>query len=67
GNFDLYFCADYVPLRSRAPLAAATLLAESLRAAGVATENIRILPDTRSAQALAETFAAPGDLLIVAE
>jgi cyanophycin synthetase len=67
GNFDLYFCADYVPLRGRAPLAAATLLAESLRAAGVAAENIRILPDTRSAQALAETFAAPGDLLIVAE
>ncbi len=67
GGFDFYFCADYLPLRSRAPLVAATLLAEGLREAGVAAENIRILPDTRTAQALAETFAAPGDLLIVAQ
>jgi cyanophycin synthetase len=67
GGFDLYFCAEYQPLRARDPLVAARLLAEGLRAAGVAEERILTLSDTPAAVAQAESLAGPGDLLIVAE
>jgi cyanophycin synthetase len=65
GRFDHYICRRDDSLRGRADAEVPTMIAEALRARGVANEAITIIPDEQQAIAAALSMGRPGDLLLV--
>jgi len=65
GSFDHYVCRRDDVLRGREPNEIPELLRSALLAAGVANENIDVIPDEVEATEAALQSAAPGDLLLV--
>jgi cyanophycin synthetase len=65
GRFDHYVCRRDDALRDRAPEEVPRIMAQALRAAGVAEASISIIPDEQEAIEAALQMGAPGDLLLV--
>ncbi len=65
GHFDTYHCADLADLRGRPPGAVPALLAEGLRAAGIADDAIVLSAGDRGPLAGFLHEGAPGDLLVI--
>jgi cyanophycin synthetase len=65
GHFDVYVCRRDDGLRGRGPREVPELLAETLRAAGVAAEAIEVIPDEQEAIDRALQLARRDDLVLV--
>jgi cyanophycin synthetase len=65
GRFDHYICRRDDGLRGRAEAEVPTMIAEVLRAQGVADAAIDVIPDEQEAIAAALAMGRPGDLLLV--
>jgi cyanophycin synthetase len=65
GRFDHYICRRDDGLRGRAEAEVPTMIAEALRAQGVAETAIEVIPDEQEAIAAALAMGRPGDLLLV--
>ncbi len=65
GRFDHYVCRRDDVLRDRAPEEVPRIMAQALRAAGVAESSISIIPDEQEAIEAALRMGAAGDLLLI--
>lgn len=65
GGFDRYLCKNFLLMYERDPSQSPALLAEGLRQAGVASEQIELVPDEIDAVDQALDEARPGDLLVI--
>ena len=64
-SFDVFFCKRDDRLRGRGASEVPEMLANTLRAHGVADSAIYVIPDEREAVATALAFAETGDLMLV--
>jgi cyanophycin synthetase len=65
GRFDHYICRRDDNLRNRAPDEVPRIQADALRAAGVPSDAISIIPDEQEAIEAALRMGEPGDLLLI--
>ena len=65
GKFDHYVCRRDDSLRGRGPNEVPQMMAEELRACGVAEEQIQIIPDEQAAVQTILHMAQPGDTLLL--
>ena len=65
GRFDHYVCRRDDALRDRSPEEVPRIMAQALRAAGVAETSISIIPDEQEAIEAALQMGAAGDLLLI--
>lgn len=65
GHFDHYICRSDDNPRGRAPGDVPRMLAEALKAAGVADSAIEQVPDEQAATSAALSMAATGDLVVI--
>jgi cyanophycin synthetase len=65
GRFDHYICRRDDSLRERAPDEVPRIQAAALKAAGVPSQAISVIPDEQEAINAALNMGAPGDLLLI--
>ncbi len=65
GRFDHYICRRDDGLRGRSETEVPEMIAEALRARGVASGAIEVIPDEQAAIAAALSMGRPGDLVLV--